>query len=263
MVHPLLSVAAAALWCVPSHRAKKRRMLDHLLAGTREVSSTLVWSHIQTALQRVDLTWRDEVLNACELEGIDHLHGALREGRGAILVFCHTGMWIALFPALGRAGLPVTAMPLAMRAYGREARGRMAIRAVRHREIIENAGTEAVPSEGSFRRLRDTIAGGGTVALAFDIPGSLRATFIHRERWFASGAIRLALESGAPILPISVRRHGIGRLIARLEKPVDPVHYVDRDRLGEALARRLEPHVLRNPAGQENPLIHLTTTPPG
>jgi lauroyl/myristoyl acyltransferase len=101
--------------------------------------------------------------------------------------------------------------------------------------------------------MREFLSAGETLILSFDMPGSLPMTFLGRRVGVASGTARLALESGAPIVPITTRRAG-GRQVLQVRESIDPNMFGDAEALQAEIARRHEPAVLAWPEAVENPL---------
>jgi lauroyl/myristoyl acyltransferase len=77
------------------------------------------------------------------------------------------------------------------------------------------------PTPGGVRRLMKTLRQGGTIGLATDrdfLRNGVPVRFFDEETTLPVGAVRFALETGAPIVPVICRRHGT-RHTAVIEEP--------------------------------------------
>src|SRR3954468_17611224 len=83
---------------------------------------------------------------------------------------------------------------------------------------------------GSYPRMCELLSAGETLILSFDMPGNLPMTFLGRRVGVASGTARLALESGAPIVPVTTRRAG-DRQVLQVHEPLDPSEFGDAEAL--------------------------------
>jgi lauroyl/myristoyl acyltransferase len=108
-------------------------------------------------------------------------------------------------------------------------------------------------ANGSYSRMVESLRDGDTVAIASDMPGRTETTFLGRSVRSASGAARLAVDTGAVIVPVTSHRAG-QRYRYRLE---DPIHVAAADDYRRVLGRIMaahEPAVLAWPEAYERPL---------
>jgi KDO2-lipid IV(A) lauroyltransferase len=155
------------------------------------------------------------ILARTDIEGLDHLSGALRDGDGAMLVTGHCGNWEWLNLALGAAGIPMTvatrevydprldvvAQRLRARlggesvARGREAGGRL-LRALARRRVV-----------------------GLLIDQDIDTPG-IFVEFFGRPAWTPSGAAVIALRANVPVVTGFAARLEGGRMRVTFAPPV-------------------------------------------
>jgi len=151
----------------------------------------------------------DAVRSRAEVRGRSHLHGALADGRGVLVVTAHTAGWESAGSILARElGLRVV---IAERSE-RDARA-AAIQdaARRHRGLtVAHVGDDPFSALPLVRHLRE----GGAVAFQMDrVPGRVRArgvTMFGEPARVPEGPLRLSALTGAPIVPVFASRRGYG-----------------------------------------------------
>lgn len=163
-----------------------------------------------------------------EMEGLEHLDGALAGGKGAVLVTGHLGSWELMGCVLVRLGYPVTFVvgiqrnPLVQDLMNQ-------IRRSSGIDVIELTSPMAI-----FHTLRAN----RFVAMLSDQDAGRRGIFVDFLGQPAStppGVAHLAMLSGAPIIPGFITRLGGLRHRIVIEPPV----HADRACSKEAAARQL------------------------
>ncbi len=156
---------------------------------------------------------------ACEVEGLEHLHGALAGGRGAILLGAHMGNAVLLALRLAAAGLPVSVVyrQARMMTAGFFGRG-FSLYGVDG--ILANEGIRA------YGRMLAAVRKGRVVLVTID-QGVKRPTdgvvvrFLGKDMAMAAGPAQLARHARAPVLPIAaLGADGPWRF--RIEPPLAP-----------------------------------------
>jgi KDO2-lipid IV(A) lauroyltransferase len=150
------------------------------------------------------------------VQGVPHLKEALAAGRGALLIGCHQGAFELIPVALAREGFDVHAFSRPV------AEPRLDRWLSEHREAL---GIRTLPRDGltAALRARRLLGGGGIVAVLLDHKirrGGVMVEFFGRPARFATGPIRLALATGAPIVPVRIGRRSDGRHEVTIGKPV-------------------------------------------
>jgi KDO2-lipid IV(A) lauroyltransferase len=134
------------------------------------------------------------------LHGQEHLDGLRSRGRGAILVSAHWGCFEILGAALRRFGYPVRALARPLREPALDA----VLAAHRRRMGVDTLST----GESLLRPARFVQRGGflGVLADQRVREGGVPLRFLGQEtRWTGTPA-RLALATGAPLVPLGIHR---------------------------------------------------------
>jgi KDO2-lipid IV(A) lauroyltransferase len=175
-----------------------------------------------------------ETVRARELhvEGLDTLRREMDRGRGVLLMGGHQGAWELVAVALAGAGVRLTAMARPIRE------ARLQAWLDKHRRSL---GIETLKGEGLNQALEAhrLLKRGRVLAILADHRvrrGGAVVEFFGRPARFALGPVRLALRTGASILPVSIGRRPDGGHRIRIEKPVEPPD----PRIGPARARRAD-----------------------
>ncbi|MDZ4804555.1 MAG: LPS export ABC transporter periplasmic protein LptC [Candidatus Eisenbacteria bacterium] len=181
-----------------------------------------------------------------DVAGLDHLTAALAAGHGVILIGGHQGAWELIAPALSDRGVSVIGLARPIR----EARLDQWLDA--HRAAI---GTQTIKVGGlaAARRAHRILADGGVLGLLIDHRvrnGGRWFDFFGRPSRFATGPARLAIATGATLVPVTIGRREDGGHRITIGPAILPVGAgplsVDR-LLGEAVAA-LEQMIRRDPA---------------
>lgn len=153
---------------------------------------------------------------------------ALARGTGVIFVTCHLGSFDYGLQLIALRGYPTIA--LTVPTVGRFVHdGLTHLRGSRGLRIEE-------ATRGTSRRLREVLREGISVILASDRDfqrNGVPVCFFAWRTTLPNGAVRLAWETGAPLVMIVCRRHGL-RQTMTIEDPI----WVMRSRDGEADQRR-------------------------
>ncbi|MDB5349354.1 MAG: Lauroyl/myristoyl acyltransferase [Planctomycetota bacterium] len=171
---------------------------------------------------------RDEVFSRFDIQGFEHLESTLAQGRGAILLGCHLGAYLAGVHWLYRTGAPV----------------RLLVQRPGHvsgflNEQIHRADTPHPQSgfflrrrmpagEGAERlvRARMALRDGLAVYLSGDIPWpschARPGRFLGQSRPFQSVWAELSSITAAPVVPIFCLHQPGGRYALRFDPPFHP-----------------------------------------
>jgi lauroyl/myristoyl acyltransferase len=234
----------------PVARGVARRQMEFLLGAARPDADldAVALRHLEYAVWRRELRWHPEVITHQPVTGIEHLTQVRGEHGGLILCFLHHGRFDGAFGALKRAGAPPLTAVGHQILFDSEKPAHIAA----HLRVVE-MGTTTVPATLGYAGLRDLVLEGHTLTIAVDVPGSTRVRFVDRDLRCASGAARIAHETGTPV--VLVLAHQTQGVEQRLEvtEPLLPGDHPDAPALLQAMLDRFEPAVLAWPEAYDWP----------
>ncbi len=185
------------------------------------------------------------MLGRVRVEGVEHIKAALAEGRGAFYLGAHYGNWELLAASHVLAGYPVSVVvrPLdnpfleALLARGRE-RGQV----------------RQIPKRAAVRGVREALTRGECVGIMLDQDAGRHGTFVPffgRPASTSRTLAVLALRTGAPVVPVFIRRLPAGDHEITMEPAIPLVRTGQRDRDVEINTARfteaIERHVRAHP----------------
>jgi len=211
--------------------------------------------------------------------GMERLHNALAEGRGAILWESNGfGCRLAAKRLLRQEGVDLLQVHgthnlggfKTADSDGSWTRQRIVKRCFeRYERALVGASVTIPPAGLSYlTRLRNHVRENGVVCIAGDGrlgQRKMRLNFLGRPQAFSTGMVHFARYTGAPILPFYCFRAGADGIRLVIERPLRPASKGDRDaviqRTLKSYARQLEAYVKRHPSQYRN--WHLLDTSPG
>lgn len=149
-------------------------------------------------------------------QGRERLDRALAQGKGAIVVTAHVSNWDILAAASASYGYPVSAVTNELPSDGLNE----LVIASRERIGMKMIGL----GPGSLRQILKALARNEVVALASDLYSGdrgVRVPFFNRPATFPSGPAAIALKTGAPIIPVWIRRQPDNLYVAEVEDPIE------------------------------------------
>jgi KDO2-lipid IV(A) lauroyltransferase len=151
--------------------------------------------------------------------GEHHLNDALADGHGVILVTAHTAGWETVGPLLSRdKSLPVMIAVEAERSAAARAIQDDARQA--HGLLVAHVGDDPLSALPLARHLRER----GAVAIQIDrAPQSTRSrgvTLFGERARIPEGPLRLAILTGAPVVPVFAARTGHRRYVVVVHPPI-------------------------------------------
>lgn len=238
----------------PDVLSDARRQMSFLLelTGFADRIESAARDYVRSQVERSEYRWQPGFLWAQEIENIRHLVELQKRGRGAILNFMHYGRYEGAFTALARAG----AVPhLVMRD---DLLGAQASHIARQHAYLCGKDTVVVPSTAGFGAMQDVLRDGNLLAIAFDVVGTTPVTFAGRRVGGRSGVAHLALTTGAPVVPMTLRRESDDASVIEIGSPVEPQDFDNAEAILQHLATLHERAILRYPGWANVPIKRWT-----
>jgi len=237
----------------PTERERALAAMTAIVAGTARADEveSLARQYLIEDKVKETFFWQPWVAPALEAGSRARLEQAVASGRGVVFSFCHMGPYLLGVSTLAKLGYMVFSVsgpwvfetPCAGYWGRRVARRRAEARARRERLIV---------SVGSFELLRALLEEGELVSVYFSVPGGRSTRFLGKPVMLATGTSRLAVETGALVVPLRVRRER-HRLWLDVGEALDPRDFAGADPLHESLAEIHERWMLELPASAEDP----------
>ncbi len=215
-----------------------------VLATTHEAFVNITKGHYD--LFRVSRLSMEEIQALSEIDGAEYLHGALEQGRGAVVVSAHFGN-VDLVGQLPLAqGIPISG---AVQHIQPERLFRYLLK------LRQSHGLRLIPSDEPMIGLFKALKRGEIIALPVDRDigdhGRL-IEFFGEPAHLPDGPVRVALRTGAPLLPAFVLRLPDNRFRVTIEPPLDIQSTGDLEADVEAGMKQvvavMERHIARHPA---------------
>ncbi len=216
---------------------------EQVRAATRTLCGNIAKGHYE--LFRVSRLTPEEIRHMVRIEGIEHFHAAKQPGKGVIVVSAH----------LGNVDIVIQA-PL---AYGISIMGpTMHVQPERlFRYILklrQSHGLRLIPIDGPLLPVVRALKKGELVGLPMDrvIAESTRVVeFFGAPTRLPDGPVRLALRTGAVLLPAFARRLADDRFLIQVEPPLEMEKTGDQEAdiaAGmEQVVRIMERYIARSP----------------
>lgn len=241
----------AAIWDRDSGaRREATVVMEAVVQGTARAGEVgeLARRHVIERSIDETLQWQPWPTPAMDSDSAAHIQAALGAGRGVLLSSCHTGPFYLSVPAFSRMGVvPFTvAGPWFFQQPSHDHWGRrLAVWQKRSRSRM-------ILSTGSFPTLAALLERGDVVFIFFDMPGRAQTRFLGKPAMLADGSARLAMQTGALILPLRTRITGL-RVWLDAAAALDPHDFSDTGELHRALAEQHERWILESPAAMDDP----------
>jgi KDO2-lipid IV(A) lauroyltransferase len=252
----LAAVRGLAEWYLLRRRREEALgRIGALLRTPRDAqrTRTAARAHVVDEAVRAELQWRPWLARAMEIEGLEHLEAAQSKGRGVILATAHIGPVLALVHALAARGVKLY-LSGGHRLGEPGLDGRLGRWVVAQNRWVEEVGCRWVRKPGSYAALRELLRRGECVWMGADAVGVSTTRLAGHRVSVASGVARLAVETGASIVPAFALRRGyrqVGVLHPALDGSGDSQVLLDR------LAHELGEVILAHPAQAHLNLFQL------
>jgi phosphatidylinositol dimannoside acyltransferase len=216
---------------------------EQVQALTREVCTNIAKGHYD--LFRVSRLTPEEIRRMVRIEGIDHLQEASQRGRGVIIVSAHLGNVDIVVQAPLAYGIPIMGPAMHVQP---ERLFRYILK------LRQTHGLRLIPVDGPLLEVVRALRKGELVGLPCDrvVAESTRMVeFFGTPTRLPDGPVRLALRTGAAVLPAFAQRLDDGLFVIHVEPPLDLPNTGDReadiDSGMKQVACSMERHISRSP----------------
>jgi KDO2-lipid IV(A) lauroyltransferase len=193
----------------PELDAREHRRLAH--ATFRHFGAAFADSLSAARFDRIELCRRVDVV------GDHHVRSAERAGRGLIVLGWHYGNWEIISAYVAHAYGPMVPV-------GRPIDNPHLDRSVR--ALRQRFGNRQLDKRGAVREMFKVLRAGGRLGLLIDqrvrAEEAIEIDFFGRPAWTSPIVARLALKTGAPIVPTFADHRPGGRYLVRFEEPIWP-----------------------------------------
>lgn len=168
----------------------------------------------------------DRIKKVAYLDGENHLDSALSASNGAVIGVSHFGSWKMIIAALGYSGYMVNQIGLDPEYFIEENK-------TQHHNVImmlEAQSERSIPAkfiylnrEKTLRKAFEALKRNEVVINSFDgFIGKdiIEVPFLEGNNRLATGPLRLAASTGAPLLPTFAARQKDGRYKINIHKPI-------------------------------------------
>jgi KDO2-lipid IV(A) lauroyltransferase len=194
------------------------------------------WQHLgMTLVELARLLGRplEATLAELSLDGVEHLRRVMIEHGRALVLTAHLGNWEYLSAAHRLAGYPLSVVvrPLDVPSLDAVAEA-----------MRRKTGVDLIDKRGALRPVLEALRRGGLVGILLDQNTTRRESvfvpFFGRAASTSRSLALLAIRTGAPVLPIFIRREGPARHRVVIEPPVVPPTSNDPDQAVVELTTR-------------------------
>ncbi len=210
-----------------AHKNLERALGPALSAKEKERIARGVFRHLAIMLfEFTRLPWlsRGRMEGLVKWSGLENMDRALARGRGVIILTAHFGNWELLGACLGLAGYR---SEVVVRKLDNELFERF-VTWVRTR-----SGNNMIYKKAAMRRLLKSLSANSAVTILIDQNAKRRegffVDFFGLPACSNKGPALLALASGAPVVPVFIRRQGLGHLI-EVQQEVEVADTGDREK---------------------------------
>ena len=188
---------------------------------------------------------REVFFKRMPIEGLEHIQGALEEGRGVVAVTAHFGNWEWGGIGLALLGYPVHAIAL---THSNPAVNQFFV----HQRMQK--GVHVIPIQDSLRRASKLLNQNEVILMATDRDVSnhgIPISFLGRQVFFPHGPAALARRCQSPLVVGIVIREKKGFFRFVFEPPIEPEKTkdiaTDLQRMTQKMASLLETYIRRFP----------------
>ena len=215
----------------------------HVKAVAHQACVNIMKGHYD--LFRLAQITNEEIKKLTRLAGKEHMDRALARGQGVVVITAHFGNVDIMGQLPAVYGIPITG---AVEHIQPERLFRYLLR------IRQNRGLRLIPSDESMIGLFRALKRGEIIALPCDrniADHGRTVEFFGSPTRLADGPVRVALRTGAALVPVFVLRQPDDSFLVQLEPPLDLPQTGDPETDAaagmEMVVATLERHISRNP----------------
>ncbi len=219
---PLFEAGGSLAHLILGRGRRMARHNLHLIYGDRSEAnrlSRIVYRELGrnvVDLARLEIISSSELNSLVEVEGYDHLQKAIDRGRGIIGVTGHIGNWELLASWLGCRGVDLTVFSSS--SFDPKLGERLVRLRARHgvRSIVRS-------ETDCLREIFRTLHRGGMLGLLMDLRSrsmGVDTVFLGRPARAVTGPVRIAMKTGASLVPMACWRMGDDRYQLVIDEPV-------------------------------------------
>ena len=155
----------------------------------------------------------DYIIKYISVSGLEHIYAAFKNGKGIILLSVHAGSWELSNIIASNLGFPFKVL---VRPQGKFRRVGKLLNSYRTQD-----NSQIVQRSNQTRLLIESIKNNQAIGMTFDQGGKAGTAvkFFNKEASMASGAVKLALKYGVPILPCFYNRLKGPYIKVTIDKP--------------------------------------------
>lgn len=177
---------------------------------------------IRNEEERLFFDKRDRIMSIIEFQGLEYLDAALETKKGVILALWHFGNYLLVIPALGYKGYPVFQIAEKGSSKGGVERSGVIQRLLFNTRRKISDKMPAVILDNINRKVFDVLHENKVLLCAVDGRlGDMKAyNFLGREMLLSNGIFRVAISTGAPLLPLYIIRKDNNKHRINIGRPV-------------------------------------------
>jgi lauroyl/myristoyl acyltransferase len=209
-------------------------------------------AHVIESELRDTIFWQPWPLPRTDERSRENLLDALSDRRGVLLSDCHLGPFFMMSTVVAAVGGPAPYSVGGVWFFETPTPDLWGRRLARWRGGMQRRGTKPVRGARAFAVLKHLLGEGETIVNHFDVPGHRQTSFLGKPTMLTDGTARLAMQSGALVLPVQTRR-ARHRVWVDVGDPLDPHDFDDAGALHDELARIHSRFILAAPWALESP----------
>jgi len=262
VVPGFVQMRALVSWMTPSLRRDAMEQMRFVLghAVSDAVITDKARAYVRRMTWRAESRWHPELIDRQPVTGMTHLEALADSGEGGLVSIAHHGD-DAKFPSMrtSKVQFDTLSTPDAFKPD--------APAWLRQQFAVNSRGGPIHDVSGGSAMVRQLLADGRLVTVAFDVPGSTPMRVFGRDLLGAAGALRVAYAMNAPIILVTSHpNRQAAHLCARLSvaPPLLPNSFDEFDDLLEAVVRHHEAAIVAWPEAYDEPMSRwVKPTQPG